>query len=289
VIVLDRATTEVTHFVRRMTGSSQAFLVGADDGNFYVAKFPGTTKGPHVLVNECAGHAVYRSLGLSVPDWKAVSVSSRMIEDNASYWDPSGRGDVSLPRPGVCFCSQFFAAAPARVFELLPVCRFSRLLNTEDFWLAWTADVLAMHAASRHAVFVEEADQQLRAFFVDHSSMFGGYDGTGTPNPSTSQYMDRRIYASRKAGLSSRLLRRLRRIDIDALWSCIQSVPDEWKTLSALQAVSSGLDRLSDIDLGQAVCEELMSAVDELSGESKRPLIDQHPNEGAVVHAMGQR
>jgi hypothetical protein len=135
---------------------------------------------------------------------------------------------------------------------------FNRLVNQEDFWLAWLVDVLCRHCEYRQALFIEVGDSQLKSLFIDHSHLFGGLDGKETPARFLPQYFDRRIYAHQDSGMQKRLYERCKRFQGDAVWRRLESLPDEWKTASALNSALDSLNRLSDFDLVWAVYEELM-------------------------------
>ena len=247
-----------------MTGKSLAVLVGASDGNLYVAKFLDSAERPNALFNESAGYEVYRLMGLPVPAWSCLSVCSWMIDGNPDCCDSSTNGKAR-PHSGLCFGSRFVACPPAHVYGMLPSSMFSRLWNREHFWLSWVVDVLTRHSDRRQALFVEDSDRQFRTVFIDHSHLFGGPDGSEHPSPVSSQYLDPRIYAHPNPGMKKRLLERLRRFDGDAVRHRLESLPIEWKTSSAIQSVSDSLDRLCSFDLARSICEELIETADSQS------------------------
>jgi len=257
---------EVNHLIRKMAGSSQAVLIGASDGNCYIAKFFDAIKRPNALFNEAAGYEIYRSVGLPVPDWSCLSISSWMIDGNADCWGPS-TDKKTKPRSGICFGSRFAACPPQHVYEILPSPMFACLRNQEDFWLSWVVDVLSRHCDHRQALFVEGVNGSLQTVFIDHSHLFGGPDGSEIPYHSIAQYLDPRIYFPPNSAMATRLLERLGRCNSDILWRKLACLPDEWKNPSALHSASDCLNRLSASHLARSTCEELFKSVETASSQ----------------------
>jgi len=258
-----------------MNGKSRAVLVGANDGNLYVTKFPNGSERPNALLNEIAGHEIYRLVGLPVPVWNYLSISSRLINGNRDCWFSSD--DRLATHSCICFGSRFIARPPKRVYEILPGSMFRYVCNREHFWLSWIVDVLSRQCNCRQALFVEDMDSQLRTVFIDHSELFGGHDGSEIPSHTQAQYFDPRIYLSPNAGMKRRLCDRLRSFESDAVWRRLLFLPDEWKTSSAMRAVRDGLNRLSDFELARSICDELIDSFRiPSSGRSAKSPVPEH-------------
>lgn len=245
-----------------MAGSSQAVLVSASDGHLYVAKLPDYSDGPNVLFNENVGYEIYRSLGLPVPDWTWLSISACRLDGNREDWNLTSGEKWTRPREGLCFGSRLLGAPSMGVYEILPASMFRRLVNREDFWLAWVTDVLARHADHRQAVFVQGEEGLLRAVFIDHDGLLGGPDGSRVVSDSERQHLDRRIYTRPAADLLARLVVRFNQFDSETVWQRIEAIPDEWKTLSALREACECLNRISELRLVRTVCERLIGSVE---------------------------
>lgn len=246
-----------------MKGSSQAFLANVSDGRSYVIKMPSCVKGPNTLCNEVAGYEVYRSLGLPVPDWKCVSVRSGLTANSAECWRTTADAKPSL---GPSFASRFLGDRPA--YNWLPRSMFDRIENRQHFWLAWVVDSLSNHCDSREAVFVPR-DSGLTAVFIDHSLMFGGSHGSASPLPSRARYWDPRIYSVPDPCAQKLLLERLKGFDAGTVLRNLTSLPEEWKSPSALSAISDSLDRLSDCRLLRSTLECLVDEIRALPGRSE--------------------
>ena len=67
--------------IRRVRGGSQAQVMQADDGNFYVVKFQGNPQDTRVLANEYLACRLARMLGLNVPEPVIIEVDEATISD----------------------------------------------------------------------------------------------------------------------------------------------------------------------------------------------------------------
>lgn len=65
--------------VRRMRGGSQAHLLRASDGAFYVTKFQNNPQHIRVLANEMLATRLGQWLGLPLPRVEAIEVSDWLI------------------------------------------------------------------------------------------------------------------------------------------------------------------------------------------------------------------
>jgi hypothetical protein len=170
---------------------------------------------------------------------------------------PEGR---LRPKSGLCFGSRFLGGDEVRLLEILPGANFKRVRNLKSFWLAWMIDICAYHSDNRQALFLEDGNVWLKAFFVDHGHLFGGPKGEQQPRFLASRYLNPRIYQR----VSSQHLLRLQKIagslDVDQLWKRIQSLPQIWRTESALCAFSQCLGRLSNAALLRNVLDTMVDA-----------------------------
>ena len=67
--------------IRRMRGGSQAHLMRASDGAFYVVKFQNNPQSPRVLANEMFVTQVGLWLGLPLPRVEPIEVSEWLIQN----------------------------------------------------------------------------------------------------------------------------------------------------------------------------------------------------------------
>lgn len=178
---------------------------------------------------------------------------------------PEGR---VRPQSGLCFGSRFLDGEGVRLLEILPRTSFSRVCNCADFWLAWLIDICAAHADNRQAIFVEDARGWLHGYFVDHGHLFGGPKGEHRFHFRASRYLDPRIYLHVPSHLTHNLLAVAANLNVDQLWRKIQTLPEDWKTTTALYGFTECLSVLSSPRLLQGAIESMMNA-DEQFNESK--------------------
>jgi len=227
-----------------MRGGSQANLVLADDGCFYVVKVQDNLQGPNLLFNESAGYELYRSFGLKTPNWQTLQLSESFIEKNRAFWIHDLH-DSRPPKPGLCFGSQFLGLEGIRTLEILPARSHKLIQNRADFWLAWVIDACAEHADNRQALFTEDTNSLLYATFLDHGSMFRGADGKSRHNIRASRYLDHRIYPDLTLMQQREIESHFANLDTEALLERIKALPEAWKTSSALQNFEQTLNCLS--------------------------------------------
>jgi hypothetical protein len=117
--------------VRRMRGGSQAHLLRASDGGFYVTKFQNNPQHVRVLANEMFATRLGRWLGLPLPRVEAIEVSDWLVTNS-----PDLRVDVGgLAKP--CSTGQQLASLypdlDTQVFDYVPEAMLSRVANLKDF------------------------------------------------------------------------------------------------------------------------------------------------------------
>ena len=72
-------TLYAVQHIRRIRGGSQAHLIRASDGNFYVTKFQNNPQHIRVLASEYLGSRLGAYLGLPMPEVKIIDVSEWLI------------------------------------------------------------------------------------------------------------------------------------------------------------------------------------------------------------------
>jgi len=242
--------------MRKLRGGSDPVLVHASDGLQYVVKFLNNLQGPNVLFNEIAGTELYQACGLSSPAWKPLMVSNAFLDRTPGAWMETDEGP-RRPQAGLCFGSLFMGAGPGRLLEILPGSAFRHILNRDSFWLAWLVDACADHVDNRQAIFKEDTSGGLHAFFVDHGHLFGGPNGQHRLPIIASRYLDPRIYPATCQQQIANLHETLRSIRADELWRRLQTLPDDWKTASAISGFTRCLQSLSDSCHRQALLDRM--------------------------------
>ena len=251
----------VTHYFRCLRGGSQPILARASDGFLYVVKFANNLQGSNLLFNESAGSELYHACGLAVPEWAPLWVSDSFIDGNPDCWMRNTVGRFR-PASGLCFGSRFLGGNGKRLFEILPGSMFKRIRNQVSFWLAWLIDICAEHVDNRQAVFVEDSDGWLDAFFLDHGHLFGGPNTDSKRHFAASRYLDQRIYGQLSPEVLLEFQDVLRALDADRLRQRIEAIPAEWSSASAREVFECSLQRLKMDSLVQHIAETIISGIE---------------------------
>jgi len=257
--MLGKGYAFVTRHIRNLRGGSQPILAEASDGQLYVVKFTNNLQGANLPFNESIGSELYRAFGLAGPAWTPLVVTDSFLDRNPDCWMQTAEGCLR-PASGLCFGSAYLGRDGIRLLEVLPETSFKRVRNIESLWLALMIDICARHTDNRQAIFREDIDGGLRAFFIDHGNLFGGPNGAQRPNFLASLYLDSRIYR----GVSSRFVLNLqmspRNVDFGRLWKRAQALPDDWKSASALDSFGQCIERLSSPKLLENVLCAMLDA-----------------------------
>ena len=85
-MILRGGPADISRFVRRLPGSSQAILAEADDGELYVVKFLNNLQGPNLLFNETIGTELYHLARIPVPRYRGLMVTASFLDQNPSCY-----------------------------------------------------------------------------------------------------------------------------------------------------------------------------------------------------------
>jgi hypothetical protein len=136
-----------------------------------------------------------------------------------------------------------------------------RIRNRASFWVAWMIDICAEHADDRQAVFQQDAKGWWKAFFIDHGHLFGGPKGDMQSDPQKSLSLDPRIYPDMATELAPDAPHFDRILNVDRLWRRVQTIPQDWKTKSALDSFARCLDRLSSPEVLHEISDEMVDGL----------------------------
>jgi hypothetical protein len=268
MFALGKDSVFVAQYVRTLPGGSQPILARASDGFLYVVKFANNLQGPNLLFNESAGSELYRACGLPVPKWRPLEITDDFLDRNPDCWMGTEEGRLR-PASGLCFGSRFLGEDGKHLSEILPGFAFKRVRNRASFWLAWVIDVCAEHVDNRQAVFEEDSDGWLDAYFVDHGHLFGGAGADSNRHFRASCYLDRRIYAEIPPEALLDFRNVLLALDADTLRQRLETIPAEWSHASARERIEHCLQRLKTDSLVQGVIETI---VDDLGRRTETEL-----------------
>jgi hypothetical protein len=285
MFVLGKDLAFVTHFVRNLRGGSQPILARASDGLLYVVKFANNLQGPNLLFNECAGSELYRACGLPVPEWRPLEVSDSFLDKNPDCWLQTPEGCLR-PAAGLCFGSRFLGGSGKRLFEILSGSMLKRVRNQTSFWLAWLIDVCAEHVDNRQAIFVEDAEGWLDAYFVDHGHFFGGPNADLKRHFGASRYLDQRIYGQISSEALLNIGDVLSTLDTDKIRQRIEAIPDEWSHASARDGLERCLERLKIPSLVQNVLDTIVCDI-ERRAETESGIVGSERKPPSAVPRLG--
>jgi hypothetical protein len=215
---------------------------------------------------------------MAVPSWKQLLITDAFLDRNPDCWMETPEGRLR-PASGLCFASRYMGGEGKCLLEVIPGTKFTRIRNSESFWLAWMIDICAAHTDNRQAIFLEDSRSRLDAFFVDHGHLFGGPNGVDRPHFLASRYLDPRIYQSLSPEQRADLPWVMKHVDVDQLWLRVQALPADWITASAVAGFEQCLSRLSSARLLQNVIDTMadaqrtyVTAHNEPAGNRKPPL-----------------
>lgn len=276
--ILENHSSFLTHHIKRLRGGSQPILAQASDGFEYVVKFADNLQGPNLLFNESAGSELYRTCGLPVPEWRPLVVSDSFLDKNPDCWMQTPEGRLR-PASGLCFGSRFLGGDGKRFLEILPGSSFKRVRSRARFLLAWLIDICAEHCDHRQAIFEEDAEGRLDAYFVDHGHLFGGPKANLKRNFRASRYLDPRIYFEVSTEAQIDFQNALQVLDADRLRQRIEALPSDWRQASAVEGVERCLQRLLQPLLVQNVFATIFDAIQRGTeagnpGNERKPLCE---------------
>lgn len=212
--------------IRRVRGGSQAQIMQADDGNFYVVKFQGNPQDTRVLANEYLACRLARMLGLNVPEPVIIEVDERTISEQGIVFALAGH-NVS-PRPGRQFGSRLVMAD--QTFDFLPPSMILRIRSIRDFAGILAFDKWTGQADGRQVVFHKTASQrQYRATFIDFGYCFNAAEWSFPDSPLRGVYARNDVYSHIQSwGDFEPWLSRIEHILFDTLVTAAEEMPAEW-------------------------------------------------------------
>ena len=216
--------------IRRMRGGSQAHLLRASDGNYYVTKFQNNPQDIRVLANEYIGTKLAAALGLPVPPVEVLHVSDWLIAHT-----PELTVEVStrpVPVSSGLALGVRYACDPAesQVFDYLPESMLQSTRNLHDFARVLVLDKWTCNADGRQAIFTKPARaHKYAATFIDQGYCFNGGEWDFPDTPLRGVYPRNTVY-NHVTGWDSfePVLTRAEQFDAEELWEIAQAVPEEW-------------------------------------------------------------
>ena len=247
----------IEHFLWFMQGASRPVMAQASDGHHYIVKLTGDDTDTYLNFNESAGTELFSACGLSVAPWACLELTRDMIEQTRKRWPDVVENHPNL-KPGLYCGTRYLGTAGTRVFEALPAEDLRRVTNRTSFWLAWLLDVCAEQSQNRQAVFVENAEKKITAYFVDHSGLFGGCGLNQRRDLDGSRNKDEQIYVHLRPSEIEAIPQVLYKANWEQLRKRIDALPEAWRSPASLSAFEDCLSRMSDL----VFLEDTMQAID---------------------------
>src|SRR5579864_1397430 len=170
--------------IRRMRGGSQAHLLRASDGQFYVTKFTNNPQHIRVLASEYLATRLGILLGLPMAEVRIMDVTDWLIAHSPELCIDNAGKAVSCAA-GQQLASRY-TADPERdhIFDYLPESMTRRIANLDDFPRVLAFDKWTGNSDGRQAVYVKHKSARLyRAIFIDQGHCFNAGEWTFPDSP----------------------------------------------------------------------------------------------------------
>jgi hypothetical protein len=226
---MTRTAVSARQYVRRLRGGSQAHLLRASDGYYYVTKFQNNPQHIRVLANEFFANRLGTLLGLPVPEPRIIEVSEDFIRSANLKIELIGH---QIPCESGLQLGLRFVADPERetIFEYLPESILKLVVNKGDFARMIAFDKWLGNCDGRQAIFTKNAGKRLyRATFIDQGYCFNAEQWTFPDRALHGVYSKNEVYEDVSGWRSFEpLLSRIEAIDYADLWRCAAQIPLEW-------------------------------------------------------------
>jgi len=224
--------------IRRLRGGSQAQLLRASDGFYYVTKPQNNPQHIKVLANEMLATRVGQLLGLPVPTVAGIQVPEWLIEHTPELRIELAGSSIAW-QPGVHLASRYVEdPCNCPVFDYLPDSLLEQIDNLQDFARVLVLDRWTANADGRQAVFSRK--DKWRATFIDQGYCFNAGEWDFPDAALRGVYAKNCVY-KHVVGWDTfePTLTRAEEMDIDEIWRVAAAIPQEWYEFDR-----DGLDRL---------------------------------------------
>jgi len=221
---------QAVQHIRRMRGGSQAQLMRASDGAFYVTKFQNNPQGTRILANEFLASRLGQWLGPPVAQVEVIEVSDWLIEHT-----PELRVDlngVSTRWSSGLQVGSRYACDPLgeHIFDYLPDGMFSKVKNIDDFARVLVLDKWADNCDGRQAVYSKKPRGRCYyGTFIDQAYCFNATEWNFPDCALRGTYARNVVYAGVTGWDSFEpALTKAEEADLVDLWRCAEPIPAEW-------------------------------------------------------------
>lgn len=214
--------------IRRMRGGSQAHLLRASDGAYYVTKFQNNPQHLRVLANEMFASRLAQWLGLPVPRVEVIEVSDWLVRHT-----PEMRvelGTSAVPCSSGRQLASLYPDLNSHVFDYLPEGMLSQVRNYVDFARVLVLDKWTANSDGRQAIFTRKPrGRRYQAVFIDQGYCFNAGEWTFPDSALRGVYARNSVYAQVTGWESFEpALSRAEGADLLDLWRCAECIPPEW-------------------------------------------------------------
>ena len=218
--------------IRRMRGGSQAHLMRASDGGYYVTKFQNSPQGVRILANEMFATSLGLWLGLPMPQVVAIEVSDWLINNT-----PELRIELAgsqVPCSSGLQCGSRYPCDPATdpmdIFDYLPESHMAKLNQSLSFARVLVLDKWLCNADGRQAIFLRKRRaRNFHALFIDHGYCLNATEWSFADSPLRGVYARNCVYENVTGWESFEpVLSRAEQADIVDIWRCAEPIVPEW-------------------------------------------------------------
>jgi hypothetical protein len=218
--------------VRKMRGGSQAHLMRASDGQFYVVKFVGNPQHTRILANEMFATQIGAWLGLPMPRMAVIDVSDWLIRHTPELRTQIGGREIPCSS-GLQFGSLYPCdptSDPVEIFDYLPQSVLEKTPGLISFARILVLDKWLANADGRQAIFTRR--HKARRFgivFIDHGYCFNAGEWDFSDSALRGVYASNCVYRDVTGWESFEpVLTKAEQVSMLDLWRCAESIPPEW-------------------------------------------------------------
>lgn len=239
-----------------MRGGSQAHLLRASDGGYYVTKFQNNPQHVRVLANEMFATRLAQWLGLPVARVEVIEVSEWLIAHTPELRIELGGSAVAC-NSGRQLASRY-PDPGTQVFDYLPENALARISNARDFARCLVLDKWTGNSDGRQAIFLRHRrGRRYQATFIDQGYCFNAGEWTFPDMPLGGVYARNCVYSAITGWESFEpALTRAEEGDVNDLWRCVEAIPPEWYEFD-----HAGLSRIIEsLHARRAIIRDLINA-----------------------------
>lgn len=225
-----RSHLEAVQHIRRMRGGSQAHLMRASDGAFYVTKYQNSPQGKRTLANEFFASRLGFWLGLPVAGVEVIEVSDWLIENTLELRIEAG--DMSAPCASGRQVGSRYACDPleASAFDYLPEHMLTKVKDVASFGRILVLDKWASNSDGRQAVFWKKPRAHSYSLtFIDQAYCFNAEEWSFPDSALRGVYPRNCVYTNVTGWEAFEpTLSKAEEADLVDIWRCAEPIPSEW-------------------------------------------------------------